>query len=261
MSTAMHLFDTRSCADLAALCGSFSVKQLQSPTRSTVPLLDLVYNGGRAWEQFLHALGAPADCAVAFEFGVPSPKARGNPSQTDAVFASSSTVWAVEAKWTEPMDRQSVAKRISKRESDGGDPRLTVAGWLAHLQPHCLSPLRVEDFSDIIYQMVHRAASAAYLAEKRKLKAELIYLHFAPSPSPAAATTQHYVSELTRLHERLGRPATLPIRVVEMSLTHTEAFAAIKDLDKHSTATATRVKEALCTAPLFTFSEPTVISI
>lgn len=261
MSNAIHSFNTRACPDLAALCSSFSVKQLQSPTRSTVPLIDLVYNGSAAWAQFLTALGAPRDCAVAFEFGVPSPKAGGNPSQTDAVFASASTVWAVEAKWTEPLDRQTVAVRIAKPETDGGDPRLTVAGWLKYLELVSTTPLHRDDFSDISYQMVHRAASAVWLAQSRQLKAELIYLHFAPSPDPKAATTAHYVAELTRLYQRLGRPGSLPIKVVEISLGYTREYEAIRGLDKHSPATSARVAAALCAGPLFTFSAPRVFAI
>ncbi|ACB76290.1 hypothetical protein [Opitutus terrae] len=261
MKRVAHFFDVRECPDLTALCGSFSTKQLQSPTRSTVPLIDLVYGGGSAWERFLRRLGAPADCAVAFELGVPSPKPKGNPSQTDAVFASSANVWAVEAKWTEPVDRQTVAQRISKPESDGGDPRLTVAGWLAHLQPHCRRSLCVDDFSDIIYQMVHRAASAAYLGHQRKLNPELVYLHFAPSPDRASASTEHYLRELERFHERLGKPSTLPFRVVEMPLSFNDAFKAIRGLDKRSPATAAHVKRALCAGALFTFGEPVMVSI
>ncbi len=261
MTGTHHSFDTRACANITDLCASFSTQQLQSPTRSTVPLIDLVYHHRPTWERFLKMLGAPLGCMVSFELGVPSPKARGNPSQTDAVFASDSSVWAIEAKWTEPIDRQTVAKRISKPEADGGDPRVTVGGWLSHLQPLCPKPLRVGDFGEIIYQMVHRAASAAYLAQKRNLKPELVYLHFVPSPRSDSATTEHYVSELTRLHERLARTPTLPISVVEMPLEYTEAFDAIKDLDKRSPATSQKVKQALCAGPVFRFGEPAMIRI
>ncbi len=257
MKSGSHYFDTHGCKDSTALCSRFTGRRLQSPTRSTVPLLDLVLNNGLDWSRLLEKLGA-TDGAVHFEFGVPSPKPGGNASQTDALFASGSTVWAVEAKWTEGRDPQTIAKRISKPESDGADPRVTVTGWLAYLQPLTPHPLRLDDFRDIIYQMVHRAASAAYAAGQRNAKPELVYLHFVPSPDKASASTEHYIGELTRLHERLGRPKDFLFRVVQMPLTYTPAFLAIKDLDKHSPASRQRVREALCHGRLFTFGEPSI---
>ena len=261
MTNPTHHFDTQAFDDLAGLCSRFTGRRLQSPTRSTVPLLDLVYNSRAEWHRLLKGLTASPDCSVHFEFGVPSPKSGGNASQTDALFSSDTTVYTVEAKWTEPPDSQNVAKRISESESDGGDPRLTVDGWLAHLQPFAAGPLRIDELTDVVYQMIHRAASAAYVAGRRKLKPDLVYLHFVPSPDDRSATTEHYVAELTRLHERLGRPNSFPFRVIEMPLEATRAFDAIKDLDKHSPATSERVREALCGGPLFTFGAPIITGI
>src|SRR6266516_2090968 len=208
MTTPRYYFNTQSFGDLAGLCSRFTGKRLQSPTRSTVPLLDLVHNNRGEWNRLLEKLGALPDSTVHFEFKVPSPKPRGNPSQTDALLESETSVWAIEAKWTEPTDLQTVTKRLSKPETDGGDPYLTINGWLAHIQPFARRPLQTDDFTDVIYQMVHRAASAAYVAGERGLRPELVYLHFVPSPPKSRpATTRHYISDLTRLYERLGRPA------------------------------------------------------
>lgn len=261
MTGAAYYFDTRDCADIAALCSHFTVKQLQSPTRSTVPLMDLVHNNQTEWNRLLEKLDVPVGCAVHFEFEVPSPKLRGNASQTDALFASASVLWAVEAKWTERRDRQTVTERISKPESDGADPRVTVNGWLTYLQRFASHPLRVDDFADVIYQMVHRAASAAYASAQRSRSPELVYLHFVPSPDPYSATTEHYIAELSRLHEGLGRPGNFPFRVAEMSLQYTSTFEAIKDMDKHSPVTSRQVREALCSGPLFTFGEAVVTQV
>lgn len=253
-----YFFDTRSCADISSLCSRFTGKRLQSPTRSTLPLLDLVHNSRDAWHGLLQRLGAPSDGAIYFEFGVPSPKPGGNASQTDAVFLSDFTAWAVEAKWTEPRDNQTVTKRLSKPESDGADPRGTVSGWLAHLQPFASQPLLLEEMSGVIYQMLHRAASAAYIAAERKLDPALVYIHFVPSPDQRAATTAHYVAELLSLRERLDASAKFPFSVVEMPITNTPLFETIRDLDKHSPATSLQVKEALRSGPLFTFGEPSI---
>jgi hypothetical protein len=255
-----YYFDSDPCADIAALCARFTGKRLQSPYRSTVPLIDLVHHHPAEWNGLLASLGAPSNGAVHFEFGVPAPKPGGNPSQTDVLFTSEETVWAVEAKWTEPIDAQTVAKRLAKPESDGGDPHVTVSGWFSHLQ-RFTQLLHVDDFADIIYQMVHRAASAAYVAHERNLKPELVYLHFAPSPLRSSASTGHYVSELARLHGRLGRPRDFLFRVVEMVLEPTAEFEAIKNLDKHSRTTSQAVRAALCQGPLFNFGTPSVTPI
>ena len=88
---------------------------------------------------------------------------------------SDSAVWAIEAKWTEPR-YETVAKRISKQEADGADPRKTVEGWLKHFRPFTECDLRIEAFENVVYQTLHRAASACAVATARKLRPELVYL-------------------------------------------------------------------------------------
>ena len=116
-----YCFDTDPVDGIEGLCDRMTGKDLQSPYRSTVPLLDLVENSRPDWNALLELWGAPSDSTVHFEYRVASPKPKGNPSQTDALLMSGSKVWAVEAKWTEPR-YETVAKRISKPESDGSDP-------------------------------------------------------------------------------------------------------------------------------------------
>ena len=255
-----YCFDTEAVPDFVALCEQFTGKPLQSPYRSTIPLLSLVEHSRPQWDALLESWGAPANATIHFEYCVASAKPGGNPSQTDALLMSDSTVWAIEAKWTEPR-YELVSKRLSRQESDGASPQLTVNGWLEHLHPFAARPLQVADVTDVVYQVLHRAASACAVATAHSCAPHLIYLHFHPSPLKSSATTGQYISDLGRLHALLGNPATVRFAVVEIPLRPTRAFELIKDLDKRSRATSAQVSEALRHGPLFTFGTPTTTPI
>jgi len=242
-------------AGLEELCQRMTGKALQSPYRSTVPLLSLVAHSQAEWHSLLASWGAPPDSTVHFEYCVASPKPGGNPSQTDALLMSDSAVWAVEAKWTEPR-YETVAKRIRKPESDGADPRTTVDGWLRYLQPFTRQDLRVDDVLEVVYQVLHRAASACAVATANQRRPHLVYLHFHPSPLPTSATTSQYISDLRHLYTLLGSPGDIRFTVVEVPLKPTATFEVIMGLDKSARETAARVKAALCSGPLFTFGRP-----
>lgn len=260
MNSSPYHFDTEAVPDFAALCGRFAGWPLQSPYRSTVPLLSLVEHSPQKWNALLKSWGAPKDATVYFEYCVASAKPGGNPSQTDALLISDSTAWAVEAKWTEPR-YETVAKRVSKPESDGADPLITLNGWLQHLNRFAAKPLQAKDVSDVVYQVLHRAASACAVATAHSCLPYLIYLHFHPSPLRNSATTDQYISDLCRLHALLGSPPNVKFAVVEMPIQLTTAFELIKDLNKRSRATSVKVSEALRHGPLFTFGTPTTTRI
>ena len=122
----IYFYDTKPQDGIANLCKRMTGNALQSPFRSTVPLLSLVEHSPHQWHSLLKLWGIPINSAVHFEYCVSSPKPGGNPSKTDALVMSDSSVVAVEAKWTEPR-YSTVEKRISKPESDGADPRRTVS--------------------------------------------------------------------------------------------------------------------------------------
>lgn len=260
MEAKTYCFDREPVGGIKALCARMVGKALQSPYRSTVPLLSLIEYSQTAWEALLGELKAPVGGMIHFEYCVPSPKADGNPSQTDALLTSDTTVWAIEAKWTEPR-YETVARRVAKPEADGSDARTTVAGWLTYLQPFVTRELRVEDALGLVYQVVHRAASACFVASAKQLRPHLVYLHFHPSPVSSSATTEQYIGDLRALKTVMGTTDMMSFTVVEMPLEATPAFEAIKDLDKREATSARRVKEALCHGPLFTFGNPVVTRI
>lgn len=255
-----YCFDREPVDGIKALCRRMVGKALQSPFRSTVPLLSLVEHSRPDWRSLMGLLSAPSEGTVHFEYCVDSPKAGGNPSQTDALLMSDTTVWAIEAKWTEPR-YETVAKRIGKPEPDGADPRATVEGWLRHLRPFATREVQVDDVLGVVYQVLHRAASACAVATANQLHPHLVYLHFHPSPLPSSATTAQYVEDLQRLRALLGDESAIDITVVEQPLHPLPAFDTIKDLDKRARESSGRVKDALCRGPLFDFGKPTVTRV
>jgi hypothetical protein len=247
----MHCLDTTPMPDFRSLCARLDV---QSPYRSTVPLLSLVQYNPREWCSLLSASEAIQDAPVCFEYRVAAPNVGGTPSHTDAVVMSDTTAWAVEAKWTE--SRYETVTEYFRNNKTVTPPRVIVSSWLEHFKPYTTHELRFDDFQDVVYQVLHRAASACAIATKQKRRPELVYLHFHPSPLKSTATTELYVSDLAKLYDCLGSPAGLTFRVVEMPLYPTPAFEAIKDLNKSSPASSKVVVEALCRGPLFTFGTP-----
>jgi len=219
----IYYYDTEPQEGIEGLCKRMTGNALQSPFRSTVPLLSLVEHSPNEWRLFSEFSGIPIDSPVHLEYRVPSPKPGGNPSQTDALLFSESKAVAVEAKWTEPR-YPTVAKRISRPESDGADPQRTVNGWLEYFRPFVVRNLQIEDFLDVVYQVLHRAASAYAVAAAHQRQPVLTYVHFHPSASQNSATTEQYVSDFTHLYGTLGKPSELEFSVVEMPLEYTALF-------------------------------------
>lgn len=94
-----YCFDKEPVADFTALCRRLTGKALQSPYRSTVPLLSLVEHSQPDWHALLGDLGAPPDSTVHFEYCVPSPKPGGNPFQTEWLLCGSHSKMASGGFW------------------------------------------------------------------------------------------------------------------------------------------------------------------
>ena len=225
---------------------------MASPFRSTVPLLALVKDAWLTFQEILTHLGVTTDVVVAFERTVQSPRKVGRPSYTDAMVLSSGRAIAIEAKWTEPR-YPSVANRLSRNSNSNGNSVEFLNGWIDLLQPHATRPIRLEEFSSCVYQVLHRAASAC--GEGRT--PTLAYCHFAPAPNPAM-TNSHYIRDLEEVHDVLGRPQDFPFFHVHVPISPTQHFSAIEGLKKGDPNTGRVVKSALCNRTLFSFGKPIV---
>lgn len=224
---------------------------LASPTRSTVPLLSWLKHECPMVDAVLQETGMPAHCNLHLEYRVEPPKGQGKGSQTDLMVISGVNTLAIEAKWTEPR----YDTVCQWRKSKGANADDVLDGWLNLLQPHVQHTLQKEQFSDVVYQMVHRAASACAAGSNPRLA----YLVFEPSDDPRTADIETIRDDLRRLWYLLGKPEEFPFHLIEVQLSLTEAFNAIKSLQKGSVETEEIVRKALRSdAKLFAFGEPSV---
>lgn len=221
--------------------------EFESPTRSTIPLLSLLIHSPQTFDAIIRELGFPSEYDMFLEYTVRSPGGRGKASHTDAMLTSGTSALAIEGKWTEPM-YETVANWL-KSGNNRPNKESVLDGWLSLLRRHTAKPLYAGDFDTAIYQMVHRAASAA-TAERP----HLAYFLFEPSPDKRAASPSEVFGKLTDLWNRLGKPATFLFHLVEIEATPLPAYEAIRLLPKGEESTA----EAICAAlqasdPLFRF--------
>ena len=255
-------FDVETALGFEALLAKFEAGAFASPFRSTVPLFAIIKDSWSEFRRILSVCRLPYEVDVHFEYRVKSPRGDGNPSQTDAMILSGSTALAVEAKWTEPR-YPTVGSRL-KRKGDGKSTEENetlakefVNGWLELLQPNATKPLRVESFSDAVYQVVHRAASACAVSRTPSLA----YLHFEPAPRSGAATADQYRADLAQVHYLLGNPPGFPFYFVAMPISATSAFQRIEHLRKGAPETDRAVRSALLADRLFNFGSPRIETI
>jgi len=240
-------YDRNPINDVSASLHYYKAEEFQSPTRSTVPLLALLKDGNEILKSLLVKLQMNTNCDLHLEYTVHPPKGSGRPSQTDLMVRWQADTLAIEAKWTEPR-----YETIGEWARQGDTPEnhsKVLRGWLGLLQPHAARILQVEDFTDAVYQVVHRAASACHKSERPRLA----YLHFKPDPSGQGATSAQYQSDLEHLHNLLGNPTNFSFHLIEIEIRPTAAFEQIKNLRKGSAETARSVCDALQNGPLFEF--------
>jgi hypothetical protein len=230
-------------------------KEFESPTRSTVPLLSLLIHAPSVFNDIVTALRMPEKHDLFLEYTVSPRGGRGKASHTDVMIKSGSAALAIEAKWTEPM--YDTVRKWLGGETDSNRNR-ALNGWLEMLADRVGENLSAAQFSDSIYQMVHRAASAADSGEQPRLA----YFLFKCSGVNNAATTDQIVAQLRSLWFKLGKPANFPFSVVELDIVPTQAFDEIMGLPKNLSSTAEAVVAALLgETPLFQFGTPRILLI
>jgi len=211
----------------------------QSSTRSTVPLLSWLKHEQPMVSSLLRDMGLPADCNLHLEYKVKPPEGIGKASHTDLMAISGESALALEAKWTEP--RYETVSEWLKKGSNFENREKVLTGWLGLLQKHAQHTLHFAEFSDAIYQMVHRAASACAAGGDPRMA----YAVFEPSPDPKTAVISTIHDDLTHLWGLLGRPKGFPLYIVEIPLLQTNAFNTIASLPKGHQVTAQQVSAAL----------------
>lgn len=251
----IHFGNPNSANTFKEIVPLYSTKEFQSPTRSTIPMLSMLIHQRDTFDQIVGELGMPVESDIHLEYTVRQRLGKGNASHTDVMVKSGDDALAIEAKWTEPM-YDTVQKWISKGK-DKANRRLVLEGWLQFLQQRVQKKLKASDFESSIYQMVHRAASAAAASEKP----QLAYFLFKPSPDLKAATTDAIRDQLEILWSALGNPTNFQFTVIEITLTETEAYIPLKILPKNEETSETVSADLQGELPLFEFPSYRVIPI
>ena len=254
----MNLFyDTKPAGSIDDVLSLYSEKEFRSPMRSTVPMLSWLKHESSTVCKVLQDLGISGDAGLHLEYQVKPGNGKGQASHTDLMVISDEASLAIEAKWTEPH-YATVDDWLKERE-DQTNRRKVLKGWLALLQKHAGRDLRRKDFSDAVYQTVHRAASACGVPGHFP---KMAYLMFQPSTRLNSATPKMIAEDMELLWGLLGCPDSFPFYLIEVQLDPTPAFQKLEPLDKRNPVTAQQVQTALKgDMPLFGFRPPTVTKI
>jgi len=247
-------FDRGEIASIDALYGKYPIREFASPTRSTVPLLSWLKHKGAAVQKVLAKLGVQRG-EFHFEYSVMPELGRGSASMTDLMVLDTKggSSAAIEAKWTEP--RYKTVKDWLREGSSPGNRKLVLESWLGLLQGHAAKKLSIGDMEDVVYQMLHRAASACASGDRPALA----YLAFKDERSNKKAGVEQ---DLAALWAKLGRPAGFPFFYIGIGLTPTAQYEPLLDLPKNITGTILGVVDALGGHDkLFDFETPISVGI
>ena len=212
-------FKGEQLAGHATVLDRFPRKEFDSPTRSTIPLLEFWRSPTQRIEELSTALQLPVPRHVQlhFEYLVRSPRGSGKESHTDLMVLSPEQAIAIEAKWTE--SRYQV---IAKWLTGSSNRRAVLRGWCELLEQHGASPITEGSLSELPYQMVHRAASACHAIKTGRPL--LVYLVFHPTAKKRA----EYLSDLSRLRDVLGPRSSLVIAFAECSIEQLALLAELR---------------------------------
>lgn len=229
----------------------YANSEFESATRSTIPMLTLLKHYPDQFNEIVRKLTFPGDYDLFLEYTVGPFGGLGKPSHTDVMIKSGRHSLAIEGKWTEPM-YAAVKHWPKKGATRTPNQNAVLDGWLSVLAKRVGNTLDVSQFDNVIYQMIHRAASASFAGEHPRLA----YFLFKPSPYPSAAKPDDIHGKLSDLWNLLGKPTSFPFYVVEIETKPLDAFEKLRLLKKGEEATTEAVCAALQdTKPLFHFGD------
>lgn len=215
--------DIKTIANAISLYGD---NEFESITRSTIPMLSLLHHGKRTFNKIIQNIGFNNECKCHLEYTVSPRHGRGKASHTDVMLIQDSQSLAIEAKWTESM-YPTVSKWI-KQGTNETNRRDVLKGWIELLSERVNQQLKPIDFENMIYQMVHRAASATVAGDH----SAMAYFLFNMPTVKKGASTKQINEELEILWMSLGCPEYFPFYIVEIELAPTMVYDNLKLISK-----------------------------
>jgi hypothetical protein len=213
----------------------YGLNEFESATRSTVPMLDLLIHSCEEFNTIIGKIGFPKRYHRHLEYTVGPFDGRGKASHTDVMLTYGDNSLAIEAKWTEPM-YETVEDWLEKGTTKTNNKKAVLNGWLEKLTERLGPSYSAPDFDCTIYQMLHRAASAAVAGKRPRLA----YFIFKPSPTGGAASANDIFTQLSSLWKLLGSPDAFPFYAVEIKLKELATFTVLPKTKDEATDEAVR---------------------
>lgn len=228
----------------------YSSNEFDSATRSTIPMLTLLGHFPDLFNKIVREIEFPTNYDMFLEYTVGPFKGRGKPSHTDVMLKSGKDSMAIEVKWTEQI-YPDVKDWPKKGATKTQNQKAVLEGWLDALSKRLAKSLDLSHFDNVVYQMIHRAASAAFAGERPRMA----YFIFKPSPTSRAAKSEDVFEKLSNFWSLLGKPTIFPFWLVEIEMKTLESYEPLRSLKKGDEGTSEEVCAALQdTTPLFDFS-------
>ncbi|MDX2013670.1 MAG: hypothetical protein SFW67_25980 [Myxococcaceae bacterium] len=164
--------------DFGRMVYSMPDSEFQKPDRSTIPLLCFwKAEANRNWLLSGMGLGESDDSTATFEYAVESGCSecggKGKSSFTDLLLVSNRFAVAVEAKYLE-RPYQRVAEWLSGGKNAENRKRV-LRHWLHLIRNRTGHEVQLQAVDAVVYQMVHRTASACSVATPRHDVAHLVF--------------------------------------------------------------------------------------
>jgi hypothetical protein len=214
-------------------------------TSSTIPLLCYWRNKGRALKNIAAALELPdlISSCVTFEAETGSLGPRDKSSYSDVMIQSSTSVVAIEGKWTEGRYTTVKKWRTSDHRQD------VLDHWLGQMQNY-IDPEEQFETAELVYQMIHRCASAC---SRSPSVAVLLYQIFTDSNPHEfyARDLKKFVSILKPRQNLVVASCVVPLRKTEVFSETATLLKATPDASKSAL-----VREAVASKNLFEFGDP-----
>ncbi|WP_367014015.1 hypothetical protein [Bremerella sp. JC817] len=212
-------------------------------------MLDLMIHHEDQFQKIIQELGMSEPDCLTLEYKAGPFAGRGTASHTDVMLQKAEQSLAIEAKWTEPM-YETVEKWLAGAKGDNKSK--VLQGWFTQLGRNSF-PV---DYQKLIYQMVHRAASAA---EAGTCPA-VAYFLFEVEGFSSGASQDAIQNELKRLRTFL--PASFRLHTVKVHLEPAKGYEKIRGLspgdEKTSESIVSRLQRK---ARLFTLKHYNVTSV
>ncbi|GAA4441181.1 DUF6946 family protein [Bremerella cremea] len=223
--------------------------ELNRPTVSTIPMLDLMIHHEDQFQEIIEELGMGKPDCLTLEYTAGPFAGRGTASHTDVMLQNAEQSLAIEAKWTESM-YETVENWLTGAK--GENKSKVLQGWFTQLR-HYSFPV---DYQKLIYQMVHRAASAA----EAGASPGMAYFLFEVEGFSSGASQDAIQYELKRLRTFL--PASFRLHTVKVHLEPAKAYETIRGLEPGDKKTSESIVSRLQRkAKLFTLKHYNVTSV